>query len=454
MTCYHLFGFILIFLPGLCSASPAGREFATSFMQNLGSDGSDTRFLVEVAALPSSNGNTKVKVIAMGQTYEKDIGPGESESFKLPSSVEMKSSQKSNQAVLIETSQDVTVMSLNYKQYTADISVVYPVKDWGTEYVIFTPSSSRKDTFKEFSVTNYKEPNSVDILLQGSVRFQGKHYRRGSKMIVKLEPYQTAQIQSQDDLSGTKVVSRLPVAVSSGHSCAQKYTSCNHVYEQLLPVSSWGKEFVIAPLPYHSIISSLHDSVFVQASQPTKMTVSVNGNVQTYFMFAGQTLELYSQWPFAIYVTSDKGVQVLFEFNGGPEDVLEYFDPFLMTILPTSYFSTSYSLEGQGEFYNSVIVVARNEDLNGIKIDPQPQSATFTWQKVAGTDFSWTEMYYSTGANFYKISHPKSPFGLYSYGVSYANGYGSPASADTAGKKARRNNKLYKPQDVILSVMV
>lgn len=403
-------------------------------MQNFGSDGSDTRFLVEVAALPSSKGSTKVKVTAMGETYEKEINPGKSESFKLPNSVEMKSSKKSHQTVVIEASQDVTVMSLNYKQYTADTSVVYPVKDWGSEYFIFTPSSSRRDTFKEFSITNYKEPNTVEILLQGSVRFQEKYYRRGSKMTMKLEPFETVQIQSQDNLSGTKVVSLLPVAVSSGHSCAQKYTSCNHVYEQLLPVNSWGKEFIIAPLPYHDIFTSLHDSVFVQASQPTNITMNVNGNIQTYSMFAGQTLELYSHWPYAIYLTSNKGIQVLFEFNGGPDDILKYFDPFLMTILPTNYFSTSYSLDGQGDFYNAIIVVAHNKDLNGIKINPKPQSANFNWQKVVGTDFSWAEMYYSTGANFYQISHPKSPFGLYSYGVSYANGYGSPASADTAGK--------------------
>lgn len=75
-------------------------------------------------------------------------------------------------------------------------------------------------------------------------------------------------------------------------------------------------------------------------------------------MFAGQTLKLYSQWPHAMYLTSDKGIQVLFEFNGGPDDELQYFDPFLMTILPASQFSTSYSLEGQGDFYNNIIVVA------------------------------------------------------------------------------------------------
>ncbi|XP_018540526.2 IgGFc-binding protein [Lates calcarifer] len=428
---YCLVGFLVV---GLCSASPAGREFATSFMHNLGSDNSETHFLVEVAALPSSKGSTRVKVTAVGRVYERDIDPGKSVSFKLPNSVEMEGSKKSRQAVLIEASQDVTVMSLNFKQYTADTSVVYPVKDWGTEYIIFTPSSSKRGAYKEFSITNHKEPNTVEIFLRGSVKFEGKYYRKGSKMTINLEPFETVQIQSDDNLSGTKVDSSLPVAVSSGHSCFQKYTSCNHVYEQLLPVNSWGKEFIIVPLPYLNVFTNSHDSVFVQASQHSTITVKVNGQVQSYPMFPGQTLELYSYWPQAIYLTSDKGVQVLFEFNGGPDYPIQYYDPFLMTILPTDHFSTSYSLQGQGDFYNNIIVVAKNKDLDGIKIDPQPQSANFDWQKVEGTDFSWAEMYYSSGASFSHISHPKSPFGIYSFGVAYANGYGSPASADQAEK--------------------
>nr|XP_046274208.1 IgGFc-binding protein-like [Scatophagus argus] len=423
-----------LMLSVLCSASPAGREFATSFMQNLGGVGRDTHFLVKVTALPTLKSGTKVKVTAMGEVYGKEINPGKSITFKLPDKVGMKGSIKSGQTVLIEASQDVTVMSLNFNKYTADTSVVYPVKDWGTEYVIFTPSGSQRDTFKEFSVTNHKEPNSAEFFLQGSVRFQGKYYRRGSKMTIKLEPFQTVQIQSQDNLRGTTVISLLPVAVSSGHSCVQKYTSCKHVYEQLLPVSSWGKEFIIAPLSYHKLFPFLRDSVFVQASQPTNINISVDGKVQSYPMFAGQTMELYSQWPHAMYLTSDKGIQVLFEFSGNPNDALEYFDPFLMTILPSDHFSTSYSLEGKGGFYNHITVVARNKDLDGIKIDPKPQSTDFKWQKVDGTDFSWTEIYYSTGANSYQISHPVSPFGVHSFGVAYANGYGSPAVTDPAEK--------------------
>lgn len=419
---------------GLCSALPAGREFATSFMHNLGNDGRDTRFLVEVAALPTSQGSTKVKVTAMGQVYEKEIEPGKSVPFKMPNSVEMKGSTKSHQTVLVEASQDVTVTSLNFKEFTADTSVVYPVKQWGTEYIIFTPvSSSQTSALKEFSITNYKEANTVEVFLQGSVTFQGKHYRKGSKMTIKLDAFESVQIQSQDKLSGSKVLSRLPVAVSSGHSCVQVDTACNHVYEQLLPINSWGKEFIIAPLPYHYTFSSASDSVFVQASQPTNITMNVGGKVKNYKMFSGQTLKLESKWPQAVYLTANKGIQVLFLFNGGPEYANKYYDPFLMTILPTSQFSTSYALEGQKDFYNHILVVAKNKDLSNIKIDPKPESFKFNWQKVDGTDYSWSEVYYSSGANFYEISHPNSPFGVYSYGVALANGYGSPAAADPAG---------------------
>lgn len=403
-------------------------------MRNHGNDDRDIHFFVEVATLPSSQGRTKVKVTAANVVSEREIDPGKSFSFSLPAAVEMKGSMRSRQAVLVEASQDVAVMSLNYKKYTADTSVVYPVQDWGTEYIIFTPSSSHTGVFKEFSITNYKEKNTVEIFLQGSVRFEGKKYSRGNKLTLKLEPFETVQILSEDNLSGSKVVSRLPVAVSSGHSCFQKYTSCNHVYEQLLPVNSWGKDFIIAPLPYHKSYSRSYDSVFVQASKPTKITTNIDGKVKTYSMFAGQTLELHSKWPYPIHLTSEKGVQVMFEFNGGSEQTSQSYDPFLMTILPKDHFSTSYSLQGQVGFYNYLIVVARNKDVNTITMDPKPLSATFNWNKVDGTDYSWAEFIYSIGSNLHHISHPNSPFGVYSFGIAYANGYGSPASADAAGK--------------------
>lgn len=408
-----------------------GREFATAFMQNYNGD-SDGRFTIEVSAPPSAQGSTKVKVSAVGQVFEKDVDPGKGVSFRLPDSVEMRGSGRFDKTVVVEASQDVNVLSFNYKQDTADTSVVYPLQEWGTEYYIFTPPSYHWGTYKEFSITNHKEHNLAEVLLRASVKFQGNYYPAGSKISIKLQPFESVQIQSKADLSGTKVLSKLPVAVSSGHSCAQKYTACNHVYEQLLPTRSWGKEFIIAPLPFHDSPNK-HDSVYLQAFQTTTVSINVAGNVKGFSLYAGQTVELYSQWPNSIYLTSDKGIQVFFEFNGGLSDVRQYFDPFLMSILPTSHFSKSYSLEGQQDFTNAVILVAKNDDLKDVQIDKIPIAASTEWHKVDGSDYSWAELNYGTGASFKQIAHPRSPIGVYSFGVAVANGYGSQASGNEAG---------------------
>ena len=54
--------------------------------------------------------------------------------------------------------------AFNYKLYTADTSVIYPVSEWGTDYYIFTPSATPLGTFKEFSISNGKEKNRVEVV--------------------------------------------------------------------------------------------------------------------------------------------------------------------------------------------------------------------------------------------------------------------------------------------------
>ncbi|XP_062342475.1 IgGFc-binding protein-like [Osmerus eperlanus] len=404
------------------------------------------RFVIEVSALPSSHGSTNVKVTALGQVYQKSVDPGQGVAFQLPNGVEMKGSWNNLPTILIEASQEVTVLSLNYKEDTADTSVVYPVQEWGTEYYIFTPKGTPLETFKEFSITNHKNQNSVEIYLKANVRFHRRLYRAGSKLTFTLEPFESIQIQSSDDLTGCRVVSKQPVAVSTGHTCTFKFTSCDHVYEQLLPVNSWGKEFIIAPLPYHDH-PNRYDSVFIQASQATNVQVNNGGKAMTLPMLPGQKIELFSQWPNPIHLTADKGIQVLFEFNGGPDSTYPSYDPFLMTVLPTSSFSTSYSLEGQADFTNMAVIIARSQDLGGLTLDQAPMPSDISWKQVGGSEYSWAEISYGSGAGFHQIVHPNSPFGVYSIGVVAATGYGSPASASQPEKLECSQMKCQKDEE-------
>nr|XP_046181870.1 IgGFc-binding protein-like [Oncorhynchus gorbuscha] len=434
--------FVVLLLTGLCSAGPAGKEFATAFMQNYIEDYKGSSFKIEVASPPTSLQPTEVKVTALGKVYEKTVDPGKSMSFDLPKGVEMIGSKKNLPTVLIEASQEVTVLSLNYKKETADTSVVYPVKDWGTEYFIFTPMSTAGDRFsKEFSIINYKEKNfGVEVYLTGPVTFQRQKYFAGSKLTIDLLPFESVQIQSQFDLSGTNVISKFPVGVLSGHSCTKKYTGCNHVYEQLQPVKSWGKEFIVAPLPFHKDINR-YDSLYIQTSQFTQVKVIQTGiDFLTLPMFPGQSLELIVTWPNSYYLSADKGIQVLYEFNGGDIGKKQYYDPFLFTILPTDQFSTSYSLEGQAGFHNMFVMVALTKDLGGFTVDKLPMPLKIEWHKVDGTEYSWAEVLYGTGASFHQIAHANSPFAIYSIGGAYANGYGSPASGNPDAPECPKNS--------------
>lgn len=60
----------------VCSAGPAGKEFATAFMQNYFEDHKCLSFKIEVVAPPTSLHPTKVQVTALGKVYEKTVDPG------------------------------------------------------------------------------------------------------------------------------------------------------------------------------------------------------------------------------------------------------------------------------------------------------------------------------------------------------------------------------------------
>ncbi|XP_028436588.1 IgGFc-binding protein-like [Perca flavescens] len=293
------------------NAGWAGREFALSFMQNYAPDYDSPRFQLYITAV-QANAKVTVQVPPLNFKQEKTLNAGETVTISLPTSVEMYGSQKSPNTVRIEASADVTVTSFSSKLYTADTSVVYPTTEWGTEYFIFTPAGSPYGSFKEFSVTNGKESNKVEIFPLGSISFQGRVYESGSQMLIDLQPYESVQLQSVYELSGTRVASQLPVAVVTGHTCTWRFSKCNHVYEQLLPVSRWGSSFIVPPLTFQD----RYDSVFLLASQATRATVQYGNREEVLTLIRGQIMEVRYHNPETLSIQADHGIQVLMLFNG------------------------------------------------------------------------------------------------------------------------------------------
>jgi len=404
-------------------------------MQNYAQHYDHPRMQLYITAVQT---NTKVtvkvtvKVPPLNFKQEKSLKAGESVTISLPTAVEMYGCQKSPNVVRIEASADVSVTSFNYKLYTADTSVVYPTTEWGTEYFIFTPHGTAYHSYKEFAVTNGKLSNTVEIFPEGSIRFEGRYYKRGSKITIDLKPYESVQLQSGDDLSGSRVSSKHPVAVFTGHACTSRFSKCNHVYEQLLPASKWGTSFIIPPLRFQT----KYDSVYLLASQPTRVTVNIGSRKSDYSLSRGQIKELTYHNPETLFIQSDHGIQVLLLFNGVKHGWYIY-DPFLMTIMSTDSFCSSYSLNALDNFDNKALIVAKNSAKETLRFDSKNLPGAVQWKKVTGTEFSWAEISYKQAHanNIHTVSSSGSSFAVYSIGVSQMNGYGAPAQCIQQGKR-------------------
>ena len=104
----------------------------------------------------------------------------------------------------------------------------------------------------------------------GRVRYGDVRYVDGEFINATLNELDVFQVLGDSDLSGTIVTSSKPIAVFSGNDCAMVPTNrqpCNHLVEQIPPVSNWGIEFMTNPTPnrqegdeFH-VIASMQNTV-------------------------------------------------------------------------------------------------------------------------------------------------------------------------------------------------
>ncbi|XP_067398992.1 IgGFc-binding protein-like [Emydura macquarii macquarii] len=417
----HLLWLILALLLGPCSADPLGQEFVTVFMQNFVSSYGLPNLELHIA---SYSPNTTVDVTVSRSSFHSRLllQPGEPVSVQLPSYTEMLRSSRTNHTVLVVADKEVLVVAFNDKLYTTAASVLYPVREWGREYYIFTPSGEPDVAFKEFAIVNHGQRNLVDVYLKGSVIFENFRYRARSRLRLSLGERSAVQLQSKDDLSGSRVVAERPVAVFSGNTCARRNSQCNHVFQQLLPVPRWGSSFLVPPLPFQPG----HDLVYITAAQQVEVAVHRGAHVQLVNMTRGQVLEQWVGESQGLYISSTAAVQVIFFSTGGRLMDNLSFDPFLLNIPAAGSYCTSYLAISHPSFTSYVLLVTPTSAVSELSFNGK-EMPPLDWQGIANTSFTWAAMALPPDSGYNVLAHPHAPFGLLSVGISHMNGYGSPA---------------------------
>ncbi|XP_071096371.1 uncharacterized protein [Haliotis cracherodii] len=126
-----------------------------------------------------------------------------------------------------------------------------PVSALGTKYIMSSclPPTGNAFEYTYLSVlviATHSRKADVDIILRlkGNVTYNGRTYRDGGTLKVRLDKYQTFSINSSSDMTRTIVNASETIAVYSGTYVMRRRVF--ETYAQLLPVKYYGSEYVLA----------------------------------------------------------------------------------------------------------------------------------------------------------------------------------------------------------------
>lgn len=183
---------------------------------------------------------------------DRNVTVHSSQHIILPYALELISFQKEVKSVLIETSDDVFVISHDSRSTTAGTTTNIPVHKLSTKYVVIStePKSGLKSQFAVSAIENNTAVTVTFKMKQNlPLNIEGNTYYNGHALHLRLEGFGTYQIDHITDLTGTFIESSAPIAVFSGNDCNSIDTgsSCDHLIAQLPPIDRVDITYIVPP---------------------------------------------------------------------------------------------------------------------------------------------------------------------------------------------------------------
>lgn len=401
----------------------------------------------------SSDITTKIRIEIVGIRYKLDttVVGGTVRRLSIPASAEVTGDGTLQpNAVRITSESPITVTCLNERGSSTDSYLALPITALGLEYyamsyhstptndlvshlaivatqdstmVYITPSvltSRNKSAKVSFPVIM----NKGDVYQIAASNYQpmGMNYRGGDSLILP-------------DLTGTRIQASKPVAVFSGHQCADvpiRVPFCNYLVEQLPPVHSWGKHFILGQFAKRTSYAYR-----VIASRPN--TKIFENSVLVKELQLGEMYENSSAGSKNIMLTASEPVlvaQFSHGFLGGVGRVEgrtsqikgdSIGDPMMLVVSPTQQFLKEYrfatpktSYTNWRHYVNIIVPTSSVGSLrfNGRNIDTLRYAPEF----VGLSNYVALKMDVPFGVHTIKADVP---FGLYSYGFATNDAYGN-----------------------------
>ena len=311
---------------------------------------------------------------------------------------------------------EIAVYGLSRKPSFADAYVGLPLDVLGTEYrVVSWPGPGAQATVVGME-------NGTSVTITTPVDTTG--FSAGVPRTIPLNRLETFLLQG-GDLTGTRVTSDKPVAVFGGNQQAAVPggTSFDYMVEQMPPVPTWGREFVVAPIAPRAA----GDIVRVLAHEG-ETEISLNGILLT-TLDAGSFVEFTVPSTAGSWITTSKPVLVAHYNKGQGQGDSVSTDPFMMLGVPVDQFTNRYLIRTPGTPFttamsNRLSIVVKDGDEVGLLLDGAMLPTGTVWTSVSNSGYSYTRVTVVPGIHRIDHQEPTVRFGAWVYGHALAEGYG------------------------------
>lgn len=195
--------------------------------------------------------------------------------------------KETNKGINVTTGDPISVYCIISNNARTGGTLVLPTSTLEQEYYVFSQQNkgnANNNPYSEFTVVGVKDGTTVEITPTQSNRNGTR--AAGTSFKITLNKGDIYQYQAVNDLTGThiKAVSGCtPFAVFSGNTWAAYCEEGNarnpnggdNIYQQLFPVTAWGKNFVSAP--FYNTLHGNTDVIKIIVSEDNT-TVTVNGS--------------------------------------------------------------------------------------------------------------------------------------------------------------------------------
>jgi gliding motility-associated-like protein len=436
-----------------------GSDFWLGFMQN---NDSGTASSLELFITSNQVVSGTIEVYKTGEIIEFNAFPGFTFTYVIANEFNNPfaasgSGRVEVNGIHVTADGNISLYAFNKRFRSADATVVLPTPTLGQEYIAatfyeVTPGGSLNfNNESELLVVATEDQTEVEITPSVST-LDGKS--RNSSFTIELDRGEVYQLQATGDLTGTVIrsISSDPsvcknIAVFGGNKWSgvgECGFANDHLYEQMFPVNTWGKNFTIVPFAGRNSNGDLYRIISSEAS--TKVTIATSGNTSSTQTISGAGDYITANVNTATSISADKPIQVV-QFSkslcaelGASEEG----DPFMLMVSPNEQMLkkvTFNTLESDviNSYYTTIITETASRE--EVKLNSSFINAS-EWNTLsANTEYSYARIDLLGNRNYTLEASNGFISYVYGFGNIESFGYAAGASLDNLNLEIEPNDE-------------